>query len=248
MFLIRRQFVRNVIFVGLDDTDIPNSPGTNKLARLLLRCLAPDYVGRLVVRHQLLSDPRVPMTSHNSSASILFEARNGRAGHDLMARLRRIVLEWCTPGSDPGLCVAEQVPPDVIQFGRRCQRELVEQREARALAAASGIYLEGLGGSEDGVIGALAAVGLAAGGNDGRVVALGLWPDDLAGPQPLPVLCARGVAEIRCLRTGQTIQPASVDVGRRLRPNFRDGRVVLFVEPDPQETAARGLWRAVRLP
>ena len=34
----------------------------------------------------------------------------------------------------------------------------------------------------------------------------------------------------------------TVDVGRRLRPNYRDGKIVLFVAQTPQG------WRAVRLP
>ena len=88
----------------------------------------------------------------------------------LRALLRRAIRDWFVEGSDPGLCLTERVPPAVIEFGRRCQRDVVAQREARDLAARHAICLEGLGGTEDGVIGALAAVGLVAGGNDPIVI------------------------------------------------------------------------------
>jgi len=235
-----------VFYVGIDDTDIKNAPGTNKLARHLVRCLWPDYRSRVAIRHQLLFDPRIAYTSKNSSASLLLDGPEHGTVDELAGRVRRLMEEWFTPGSDPGLCVTDRVPEAITAFGRRCQQELVRQEEARHLAAGHAMFLEGLGGTEDGVIGALAAVGLAAGGDDGRVVSVGLWPDDLAGPLDVALLHARGVAEIRCLSTGRTIAEGSVDIGKHLRPNYRGGQITLFVEPGPPETPAA--WRAVRLP
>ena len=66
--------------------------------------------------------------------------------------------------------MAEDVPQAVVEWGLRCQREFVKQSDARQIAAQHGIHLEGLGGTEDGVIGALAAIGLMATQNDGRVI------------------------------------------------------------------------------
>jgi hypothetical protein len=120
---------------------------------------------------------------------------------------------------------------------------VVSQQDARDLAASHGLHLEGLGGTEGGVIGALAAVGLAAGGADGRVVHIGDWPDDLAGPQEIATLRARGV-EVRTLDTHQPVAEGPIDVGKHLRPNYRENQVVLFVEP---ADAGPCPWRAVRL-
>jgi len=234
-----------VYYVGIDDTDIANSPGTNKLARHLIDRLAPEYRSRVAIRHQLLFDPRIPYTSKNSSASILLEGQAEGSVAELADRVRRVMEDWFIAGSDPGLCVTDRVPEPITAFGLRCQREVVCQEEARHLAARHSIFLKGLGGTEGGVIGALAAVGLAAGGNDGRVVSIGHWPDDLAGPQDVAVLRARGVGEIRCLPTGESIAHGTVDVGKHLRPNYRDADITLFVEPGPPETGAS--WRAVRL-
>jgi len=87
--------------------------------------------------------------------------------------------------------------------------------------------LAGLGGNQDGVIGALAAVGLAAGGQDGRYLLLGN-SRDLTGLQPLEALRAVGMDDIRTL-DGQPVEAGYV-LADKLRPARRAGRPVLFVE------------------
>jgi hypothetical protein len=233
-----------MIYVGIDDTDTEDTPGTNQLARALVDAVRDDYRPLLILRHQLFFDPRVPYTSKNGSASILLEARGAVSTGTLIDRLRERMLAWFKPGSDPGLCVTAQVPAPVCAFGGRCQRELIRQQEARDLATRLGIHLEGLGGTQDGVIGALAAVGLAATQNDGRVVQLGEWPDDLSGPQELGTIRARGIDILPALGDRE-VQFGRIDVGNHLRPNRRGGRVVLFVQPKEEPTEAA--WEAVRL-
>ena len=233
-----------MIYAGIDDTDLVGTPGTNQLARALVRRVAGRWRCVLILRHQLLEDPRVPCTSKNGSASILLAPEGDQAMEPLIGQLCAGMRAWFVPGSDPGLCVTAAVPDAIAEFGRRCQRELVSQQEARDLAARHRVHLEGLGGTEGGVIGALAAVGLAAGGNDGRVVHIGAWPDNLAGPQDLATLHARGV-EVRSLQTGQPVTSGPVDVGKHLRPNYRQSRTVLFVQP-ADDIGSPG-WRAVRL-
>jgi len=238
-----------VIYLGIDDTDMPGTPGTNQLARRLIAALPAGFGLRVALRHQLFFDSRVPYTSKNGSASLLLDAAPGRRAADLLPVLRREMQQWYQPGSDPGLCAADRVPVAIGEFGRRCQREVVRQDEARALARAHGVHLEGLGGTEDGVIGALAAVGLLAGGDDGRVVPLPgwSWPDGFAGPQRLDAVLRRGVDEIRQATGDEPVTDGVVDVGKHLRPSFRGGRVVLFVEPCGNG-ATPTAWRAVKLP
>ena len=233
-----------MIYVGIDDTDVLGSPGTNQLARSMVAALAGDYRCRRIVRHQLLDDPRVPYTSKNGSASITLEPVGGAAFADLVSRLRDQVRSWFVPGSDPGLCVGAGVPPDVREFGRRCKSELVTQEDAYRLAQPHGIHLEGLGGTCGGVIGALAAVGLAATDNDGRVVRLADWPDDLSGFQSVDSLRERGVL-VRVHDSGVRIDAGLVDVGKRLRPNRRHGEDVLFVARAEGEPP---LLRALKIP
>jgi hypothetical protein len=241
-----------VIYLGIDDTDMPDSPGTNQIAKTLATHLAGRYSCELIVRHQLLQDPRVPFTSKNSAASMLLLPHGCRgdppAAEDLRPLIdlvRDFLAAGLVDGSDPGFCVASDVPADLSRFGRRCQGELFRQQDARDLARRTGVHLEGIGGTEGGVIGALAAVGLAATGNDGRVAQIGRWPDDLSGPQPAGVLSARGV-DVRCLETDRPIATGTIDVGKHLRPNYRHGKVVLFARPAAPSTD-EDHWQAVRL-
>lgn len=235
-----------MILLGLDDTDTLETPGTNQLARRIAATLPAGFRATLVLRHQLLCDPCIPYTSQNGSASMALTAAPSADHTALLARLREAFREWYVPGSDPGLCVAREVPPAVVEFGLRCQREPVRQEEARALARAEGIHLEGFGGTEDGVIGALAAVGLMASGEDGRVVhrAGWGWPDGFAGRQPVEAVRARGVERILVAGTEREVGQGTVDVGKHLRPSYRGGRIVLFVEP----AGSAGDWRALKLP
>jgi hypothetical protein len=235
-----------MIVVGLDDTDTLESPGTNQLARRIAELLPEGFRATLVLRHQLLFDPRIPYTSQNGSASIAVEAASGADRAALLATLRQAFRDWYLAGSDPGLCIAERVSPDLIDFGHRCQRELVSQEEARGLAGAAGVHLEGFGGTEDGVIGALAAVGLLAGGDDGRVVHRPgwTWPDGFRGRQAVGEITARGVDAVLVRETGAEVRRGTVDIGKHLRPSYRGGRVVLFVEA----AGAAEEWRALKLP
>jgi hypothetical protein len=243
-----------MIFVGLDDTDAAGTAGTNNLARRLASMLPPGVQLRAVLRHQLLSDPRVPCTTRNGSASLLLHNGPGLSVPDLLPLLREQLSQWPAPGSDPGLCVAAGVPPAAITaFAHRCQRELVSQDEARILAARHGLHLEDFGGTGDGVIGALAAVGLGAEGQDGRVVHLPRWswPDPFTGVHDPPALYERGVQDIRRLDSGASVTAGRVDVGKRLRPAYRDHRVVLFVRPADHRPGPGRVdgpeWQAVKL-
>ena len=64
--------------IGLDDTDNLESRGTGFKARQMAEHLERSQTGLIatsITRHQLLVDPRIPYTSHNSSAciSVVFE-------------------------------------------------------------------------------------------------------------------------------------------------------------------------------
>lgn len=154
----------------MDDTDMPDTPGTGRLARELARLYREAGVGTPcgVTRHQLYEGPGVPKTSHNSAAAIVLKHASRTGAADLGAEF---LGERSARGSDPGLAVLAGDPPaGALGFARRAQCELVDQDQARAVA--SGVFLIGLAGTEDGVIGALAAAVLRADGNDGRFVGL----------------------------------------------------------------------------
>lgn len=237
-----------MICVGIDDTDVVGTAGTNQVARAILGRLGTDAAAAIICRHQLLFDPRIPFTSKNGSASIQLPALSAADIPRTVGSVRGVMRAWFIPGSDPGLCVAAAVPTSVQDFARSCQREILTKARARSVAIDAGLYLEGLGGGEQGIIGALAAIGLIATGDDGRVVHLDgwPWPDAFGGLQPVEEVRARGVQSIRRADTGEQVMRGTIDVGKHLRPNIRGGQIVLFVEPasDP----AGPPWRAVKLP
>lgn len=242
-----------MIYIGIDDTDVIGSPGTNQLARAIVRrvgTLAGGAAGgaargAIVCRHQLFFDPRVPYTSQNGSASIQLPHGKPVQRDPLIDAVRQEMLAFCVDGSDPGLAVATTVTADMAAFAARAKSDLVSQSEARSIAERSGCHLEGLGGTHQGIIGAMAAIALAAAGDDGRVVHMDEWPwpDPFSGVQPVAAVRDRGVTEIRTT-TGTAFAGDVVDIGKHLRPNWRGGRVVLFVE-QPSETGSP--WRARKL-
>ena len=234
-----------MIYVGIDDTDIIGSPGTNRLARKIVWRLGPVARGTVVCRHQLFFDPRVPFTSGNGSASIQLPHGDDIPRDELLAAIRDEMRAFFVEGSDPGLAVATSVSDDMRAFASRAKREVVTQAEARAVAAQAACHLEGLGGTNQGIIGALAAVALAADGDDGRVVHVDEWPwpDEFGGVQTVAEIRARGVTEIRT-HTGAPFTGDVIDLGKRLRPNWRGGRVVLLVEPAAEPGAP---WRAQKI-
>ena len=222
-----------MIVVGIDDTDITGSPGTNQLARLIVSRLGSLARGFVITRHQLFFDPRVPYTSGNGSASIQLPHGDRVPRAELLDRIRGVMRQRYVRGSDPGLAVAERSAPALDAFAARAKTEVVTQDEARALAAEAGCHLEGLGGTNQGIIGALSSIALAFGGNDGRVVHVEgwPWPDEVTGVQATAAIRER-VTDIRLL-TGEPFTGDVLDVGKRVRPNWSGGRIVLFVEPPP---------------
>jgi hypothetical protein len=234
-----------VIYIGIDDTDIIGSPGTNQLARAIVRRLGSVAKGAIVSRHQLFFDPRVPYTSQNGSASIQLPYGDDLPRTHLIDAVREEMRAFFVEGSDPGLAVAMTASAEMCAFATRAKTEVVTQADAEAVANRSDCHLEGLGGTNQGIIGALAAIAFAAGGDDGRIVHVEQWPwpDPFCGVQPVAAIRDRGVEDIRAT-SDEVFAGDAVDVGKHLRPNWRGGRMVLFVDPPAGD---RSVWRARRL-
>jgi hypothetical protein len=165
------------VYIGIDDTDNLESRGTGYQARTLGFSLveAGLFVLKSVTRHQLLVDRRIPFTSHNSSACLYGEC-TGEISR-LISHCRDFLVRESAFDSDAGLCVApaSEVNPGIIAYGSRAKREVLTMADAFAMIEGKEIYLEGFKNARIGVIGSLAAVGLRAGGEDGRL----LWTKNL---------------------------------------------------------------------
>jgi tRNA(Ile2) C34 agmatinyltransferase TiaS len=236
----------STLYIGLDDTDTLTTRGTGHLAREIATLLSIRFPLLGITRHQLLFDPRVPMTAKNSANAVhlQIDVSHRRENGDVLdlTRLADEVADFMRahfyPGSDPGLCLSMAPPLAVVEFGRRAKVALVTADEARELANAHNLILRALGGDGSGIIGALAAVGLAAAGDDGRFIWVGNVRE-LRGTQPVEAIVAAGVAFVQTLE-GQVVKSGLVETGDKLRPSLIGGRAVLLVEP------ADSIWRAIR--
>jgi len=98
------------------------------------------------------------------------------------------------------------------------------------VARNAGIPLEGLGGTEGGVIGALAGIALAASGNDGRFLQVGSIRE-FAGSRTVESLHAAGIREVRAT-DGELITEGYVGIQKFPQPVCIRGEPIVFVERD----------------
>jgi len=219
-----------VWLIGIDDTDVPGSRGTGRLARMVAaELMARGMRPCGVTRHQLLVHPDVPYTTHNSAACVAAEG-DEPPEDALFSWLCDYVAAHSPDGADPGVCLAraESVGGRVTAFGERAQREVVSADEARALARDGSHLLAGLAGTRRGVIGAIAAVGLRAGGSDGRFIELGRIRE-IEGAVSVSEILAAGVDRVVAADGSRPGVSDLVETHGWVRPRLSGGRAVLYV-------------------
>lgn len=227
------------VYIGFDDTDnIDADIGTGKLARRFEARLPEGCSLRGVVRQQLLVDDRIPYTSHNSSACLIVEVPDIASVDTLRERAVRHLEKESLPGSDPGLCIAwgeNGAYEPLVDFGRQCTERVVSQTEA--VKATRGFHLSGHGGTNDGIIGAAAAVGLTASGWSGRFIEFARLRE-LPGIVTVAELEGRGMFVVSMDRDAVCPRPEDrVDTKGWLRPRLMGHRAIVPVIP-----SGEGLW------
>jgi hypothetical protein len=226
-----------ILLLGIDDTDDASSRGTGHQARRLGKTLHKEGIAevRAVTRHQLLVDSRIDYTSRNSSACLVLESTQ----NDLTSLLdfaRMTLKSSCAPGSNVGISLAEPtvVDGEIQDFGRTAKLEVLSVDPAQALADQKAIHLEGINGNGEGVIGARAAIGLHASGDDGRFIWLPKLRE-LDGIYTVDELTNLIGVEIKTA-AGDTLPPtASIGASDWMRPIMRDGRAILLAEQENQD-------------
>lgn len=230
-----------MLYIGIDDTDTIDSRGTGRLARNIAGAISSKHKIFGVTRHQLFVHPDIPFTSHNSCAVIHIEAAS-TAMDELFCFTKKLMMDDFVEGSDPGLAIAatSQITPAVVAFGFDAKTIIVTQDRAREVAKNSGIRFEGLGGTQGGVIGAIAGVGLASLKNDGRFL-LKDKNRELAGTRSILEIINSGIDEVLTLQ-GKTVNDGKVQIPKNATPSFIQGKAVLFVEQH------EGCWLALKRP
>jgi len=230
------------VYIGFDDTDNKGADrGTGKLARWFEKELPKGCSLWGVVRQQLLLHDEIPYTSHNSSACVVVHMPDMSLLEQLTTKAIEHVEHYSLDGSDPGVCVAcedHATMPQLTAFGRRCTCQVVTRKEA--LEVASGVHLSGHGGTNDGIIGAAAAVGLTASGWSGRLIEFNGLRDF---PHIVPVadLEHSDILVVSLDRNAQVPAPEDlVDTKGWLRPRLWGDRAVLSVK-----SMAGGIWESL---
>ena len=162
------------IYLSVDDTDNLDSPGSGHLAEAMakeLQRLGLTSQWANITRHQLFVHEDIPYTSHNSS--MCFPAIiEGNKLADVIQFAKEFLQKASAPGSDPGLCVAVDSESldrqSLINFGLQAKKTVFTKQDAYALAQKAGVHLSEHGGTGDGIVGALAGIGLRLHGSDGR--------------------------------------------------------------------------------
>ncbi len=224
------------VLICIDDTDNLESRGTGELATILAEEIERRSWGSsdFVTRHQLLVHPDVPYTSHNSS--MCFAADIDLAILDsLIAYAGDFLREESAVGSDPGLCVSviDQLadPEAVIAFGRSAKEEVLNKKLAYDLATQLGVHLSEHGGTGQGVVGALAGIGLRLSGNDGRMKG---WlriqtHDGLASVGD--IMAQTDLGGVRTLDGALLSATEMVEIESKPKAVLLDGKIYMMVSP-----------------
>jgi len=216
--------------IGIDDTDFGDSIGTGALARELAlhleRLAGTTSLG--ITRHQLLVDPRIPYTSHNSAACLEVE---GETTLDELEELTRaFVTTLLHTGADPGLCLVQPNGIDLtelVALGRDAQSRVLDKSEAQGVCERTRSRQHELGGSGLGIIGAAAACGLRLSGDDGRFISLP-GTRELAGVLPVAEILGRSPIDKVVDDDGRALgEHVRVDTRGWVRPDLSGGEIVL---------------------
>lgn len=215
--------------------------GTGKLARWFEHELPDGCLVWGVVRQQLLVNERIPYTSHNSAACVVIDCPESVSMEVLSERAIFHINQHFIDGSDPGLCICpegHEALQSLASFGRACTERIVSQKDA--LTAARGVHLSGHGGTNDGIIGAAAAVGLTSHGWSGRFIEFGRLRN-ISETVPVGTLEQLGIQVISLDRDAQVPSPDDMVENRGwLRPRLLGERPVLLVIP-----GGPGIWEAL---
>ncbi len=220
------------IFVGIDDTGNSESVGTGKFARIIAGEISKKYPVYGVTRHQFYVHNDINFSLHNFGAVIHVNVDKEYADA-IFELVKKFMHDNFNEGSNPGLAVAHEscISPAVVAYGKDAKETILTAERAQYLAKNSGIKLERFGETENGVIGAVAGIGLAFTKNDGRFLQIGRIRE-LKGPQPVEKFITEGIDIFT--RDGRSITDGIIinEGNKPVKPCLINGKIILFVDEE----------------
>jgi len=223
------------LLIGIDDTDNKESRGTGYNSRQLAAAIESNNLGKVtgITRHQLFVHPDIPYTSQNSSACLEVDSDEV---DELTVFCKYFMQNIGAPGSDVGLCIAKRnsISKEIVSWGINAKSIVLKLNDAITLAKSNNIYLVGLTGTKDGMIGSLAAVGLRLGGNDGRFI----WLNSSKNLRDIEhgiekvedLIKTTGVNIVKSINNEVVNENDKVFLNDWARPILENGNSVLLVE------------------
>lgn len=226
------------ILICIDDTDNIDEGGTGEVAELIAKSINENGWGKSypITRHQLLIHPDIPYTSHNSSMCFPADIKDDYLEEIIKHAAQLLEAESAT-GSDPGLCVAavDRITSreSLIDFGKKAKRVVVDKKEAYDLARELGVHLSEHGGTGQGIIGAIAGVGLRLTGNDGRFKGKIKLDKNVVSVRDIYDLT--NIQQVQSLEGILLQENELIKVGDRIKSILLDDKSVLLVNPIHEE-------------
>lgn len=227
--------IKRKLYIGIDDTDeIGYELSTGRICERIREGLPERHniKAEPVTRHQLLLHEAIPYTSHNSAMcfAVVIDPEQRRAVEsDIIEQVRQLAA----PASSPGICTgfAHDITDTdaLVGYGFRAKRQVLTKEEAYGMAARQNIFMIGLKHGGNGVIGALAGIGLRFSGKDGKIRGrLRIDGDRHTAGE----LLENGLIDRICLSDGTPVsENATIETPHELKAIYRDSLRVLLVEP-----------------
>ena len=218
----------------IDDTDeLGGEISTGLLAEEIAAFIGSFAPVSFVTRHQLLLDPRINYTSHNSCMCLEAMLDETQKEYALNFALDLLTVK-CAPSAEPGIAVAFEKDivsaQELISFGKNAKEIFLSTERAFDTARKQNVFLKELKSGARGVIGALAGIGLRLSGNDGKIRGkFELKESNLSVAELLDLNFIEAVAD-------ENFKPLSPDervnlIGA-LKPVFLDFKATLLVKKE----------------
>ena len=225
---------QNVIFIGIDNTDSKTSNGTGFLSRELGKHIELKNLGKVlnITRHQLFLSEKITFTNRNNSACIEVAACNQE---ELITFCKEFVINNSDKNAKPAVLFAKplSVTSELIEFSIKAKSNVVTVKEALSFINKTNFIDVYVGKDNNGLIGAVSAIGLRATGNDGTVIwakgheIIGMKGTYMAGE----VYCETYVDTIKTLGGYKVPTNATIIFENKLiKPVLEDNNVTLIVE------------------
>ena len=221
----------------IDDTDeLGGEISTGLLAEEIAAFAGSFAHVSFVTRHQLLLDPRINYTSHNSC--MCFEAQLTESQKQSVLDFALQLLERkSAPSAEPGIAAAFEKDilsaQELITFGKSAKELFLSTERAFETAHEQNVFLKEIKSGARGVIGALAGIGLRLSGNDGKIRGkFELKESNLSVAELLGLNFIEAVADENF---NPLLPDESVNLIGALKPVFLDFKATLLVKKEADD-------------